>query len=149
MIKSARDIVVVLGAIVLSNWLPSISGEYFMNTIYSVLGIMFSIGFGIVVNINLAGVKNHDYIRIIRGNIKKVRNSYIYYFTLSTLLFIFERFAAEAGIQRISILEREFINFDIDIFSATMIILFYSIFYFIFNFIEIQRLNEEIFDKTN
>lgn len=120
-----------------------------MNTIYTVSGIMFSIGIGLVVTFNLQGIKNKTYIQKIRQNLKKVRSTYIVHFCLSTIYFILDKYIRDIKQSIISIqLTNTFeIHFNIAVFLG--LLMFYSIIYFIINFLSIQKLNDDIFDKVN
>ena len=53
---------------------------FLMNTIYTISGIMFSIGIGLIVTFNFQGIKNKSYILSIRSNLNIVRNNYIKFF---------------------------------------------------------------------
>ena len=77
-----RDIFVFLLFIVLSTFLTIGVDDFFMGTIYTVSGIMFSIGISILVTFNLHGIKKKSFIDKIRVNINKVRDIFIYYFAL-------------------------------------------------------------------
>lgn len=123
--------------------------DFFMNTIYTVSGIMFSIGLGLVVTFNLQGIKNKTYIQKIRGNLKEVRNTYIYHFCLSTIYFILDKYFRDIkhSIIDIPISDSIYIQFNLAVFLG--LLMFYSIIYFIINFLALQKLNDDIFDKVN
>lgn len=123
--------------------------DFFMGTIYTVAGIMFSIGISILVTFNLHGIKKKSFIDKIRLNINQVRNVFIYYFAFSTLLFIIERYLRKSSSNNISIYQQGDFCVNINISFAVSFLIFYCIFYFILNFLEVQKLNNEIFDNTN
>ena len=52
----------------------------YINTLYTVSGIMFSIGMGIVCTMNPDSIKNPGIYKTIRKNIIAVRNTYLLYF---------------------------------------------------------------------
>lgn len=107
---------------------------------------MFSIGLGLISTFNLSGIKNQSIIKRIRNNLKTVRNSYIIYFFLSTLCFIADNYLRS---NRNSIMHFTISNIHFDINWAVLFCLymFFSILYFIVNFFEIQKLNDDIFDN--
>lgn len=115
--------------------------EGLISTLYNVSGIMFSIGLGLIVSFNLSGVRNRKYIKEIRKNIVNIRNIFIYYFIISTFIYITYSY--------IGVMEFKYkwlyIKIDTSIF-ACMFLLF-SIMYFTINFLSIQKLNDEIFDR--
>lgn len=120
-----------------------------MNTIYTVSGIMFSIGLGLVVTFNLQGIKKKTFILKIRENLKKVRNKYIYHFSCSTIYFILDKYFRDVkhSIIDIPLTDSIQIQFNIAVFLG--LLMFYSIIYFIINFLALQKLNDDIFDKVN
>jgi len=107
---------------------------------------MFSIGLGLIVTFNPAGVKNQSYLRSIRANVATVRNSFLINFGLTTIYYIVNQYVAK--------FEYAFSPFwDISIrFSASIflcLLMLYSSVYFIINFIALQKLNNDIFDVVN
>lgn len=62
--------------------------EGLISTLYNVSGIMFSIGLGLIVSFNLSGIRNREYIKEIRKNIANIRDIFISYFIISTLIYI-------------------------------------------------------------
>ncbi|MCT4054924.1 hypothetical protein HZQ16_07460 [Elizabethkingia anophelis] len=123
--------------------------EVFMNTLYTVLGIMFSIGLGLVVTFNLSGVKNRQFIISIRNNLKELRSLYISYFTISTFFYLIESQLRANKNNIIHIIETSKIKLEFDFSTFTVCLLFYSIIYCIINMIDLQKLSESIFDETN
>ncbi len=65
---------------------PSIST---LNVLYTVAGILFSVGLGLIITIVPSGVKNPSYIAEIRRAINKVRNRFFIEFFLGLLWLIF------------------------------------------------------------
>lgn len=120
----------------------------FINTVYTVVGIMFSIGLGVIVTFNLQGVRNKNIIVFFRNNLLKLRNSYIKYFVITTFLFLVDNFFRESNnnLKRIQF-KNITLNFDISVFVS--LIMFFCILYFIYNFILLQKLNDDIYDELN
>ncbi|MFV0538695.1 MAG: hypothetical protein ACK5M3_15230 [Dysgonomonas sp.] len=123
--------------------------DFFMYTIYAVSGIMFSIGLGMVVTFNLQGTKNKTFISKIRQNLNTVRNSYIRYFAISTVCFILEKYLRQADLSvlKIPLGENFILSFNASVFL--FLVMLYSILYFIINFLALQKLNNDLFDKLN
>lgn len=120
--------------------------SFFSSTIFTIAGIMFSVGIGLVVTFNPGGVKNRDYVRILRQNITSIRNSFLLHFTLLSVYFIINQYVADKK-HDIHIHLYYDLTFSFSIFFCLLMI--YSSVYFIINFIEIQKLNNDIFDKIN
>lgn len=120
--------------------------QFFTSTIFTVSGIMFSIGLGLIVSFNLNGVKNKNYIKGLRSNINFVRDNFMIYFSLATACYILDQYFNSVSF--IIIDEPSIkITFCLSIFFCLSIL--YSACYFIINFLEIQKLNNDIFDKIN
>lgn len=109
-----------------------------INTIYNVSGIMFSVGLGLIVSLNYSDIKNKNYLISIRKNIRDIRNIFISYFLIETMLFMFT--GKELGFVFLS-------HIKYDVFFAFFAI--YTIIYFTVNFLQIQKLNDDISDKKN
>ena len=115
--------------------------EGLISTLYNVSGIMFSIGLGLIVTFNLSGIRNREYIKEIRKNIANIRNIFISYFATSTLIYI-----TYSYIEVIDFRHKSFyIKIESSIFAC--VLLLFSIMYFTINFLSIQKLNDEIFDR--
>lgn len=140
-----RDIVILIVFIIISFFCTIQLDDFFMNTIYTVSGIMFSIGLGLVATFNLQGIKNKNFISRIRTNLNHVRNSYIKYFTVSTLIFIADKYLRDRKISQINFGVES--SFDFSILFCLIIL--FSIMYYVINFISLQSLNNQIFDKLN
>lgn len=110
-----------------------------LNTFYNVSGIMFSVGLGLIVSLNYSDIKNKNYLISIRQNISEIRNIFILYFMAITVLFLFVGKDISVNI----IFSK--ISYDV-IFSVFSI---YTIIYFVVNFLQIQKLNDDISDKKN
>lgn len=111
-----------------------------LSTFYTVSGIMFSIGMSLTIISNTTGVRNHSIRLRIRKNIKKVRDYFIWCFSIVSIIFVIRTIiiGIEIGRNPISAIVKSYISW------LTLLYILYSIYYFIFNFIAIQHLNEEI-----
>ena len=110
-----------------------------LNTLYTVAGIMFSIGMSLSVTSNTSGVRNKTIRNRIRKNMKQVRNFFIYHFLLTSLFYIIYLYKETINIKAFT--------YKIDVLALVLIIM--SIIYNIVNFIAIQRLNEQIEEAIN
>ena len=115
-----------------------------ISTLYTVSGIMFSIGMSLLITINTSGVKNKRIKKGIRKELDVVRNHYIGCFAFVSILFIL----LSSGID--SSKEIKLYNcYCIKYSHELVLILVYSIAFFIFNFIALQRLNLSIENALN
>jgi len=138
----------VLISIILSTAISIKPDGFFLSTIFTVSGIMFSIGIGLIVTFNITGVKNKDYVILIRKNLSEIRNSFIFYFSLSVLSYILDKYLRDKCFEMTNL---NIIGFQLQLNWPILffVIMFYSIIYFIVNFLNIQKLNNDIFDKVN
>ena len=146
--KWTKILILLIVFIILSALIEKRLDDFFMNTIYTVAGIMFSIGIGLVVTFNLHGIKNQSYIKTIRNNLNEVRNSYILYFSISTILYIADKYLRDEQNSIITFSIKE-MSFNLNISLLFLLIMLYSIAYYIGNFLALQKLNDDIFDKLN
>lgn len=146
--KQFNRIFLILILIVLSSFIRYSPKEYLMSTVYSVSGIMFSVGIGLIVTFNMNGIKNKKFISDVRLNISAVRSSFIIYFSLSTFAYILNSILVDNKIQNhtVEIFNRKF---DVYFSLPICIVMIYSIIFFIVNFYQIQKLNEDIYDEIN
>jgi hypothetical protein len=123
--------------------------ELFMNTLYTILGIMFSIGLGLVVTFNLGGIRNRDFILGIRRNLKEIRSLYIISFVIATIFYLLESQLKSLKINRFNLYDNKDLHIQFDFSTFTVCVLLYSIIYCIANLLALQKLSEDIFDKTS
>ena len=130
-------IVSLLITCLLSYLFPSFAmKENVATTLYTITGIMFSIGLSLTVISSTSNIKNDKIKRRIRHRIKKVRDNFIWAFFVASVIFIFYI------TKPVSL---PFVNDG----WLILFIQLASIVFFIVNFIMIQRFNEEIEDRTN
>ena len=121
---------------------------FFINTLYTVSGIFFSFGLGIIINFNIREVKNPKFIRELRHNRDRIRNSFIICFFLNTFCLILYKFMITNEISKI-VLDFRDLKFLLNFPILFGIIMIYSIYYYILNFTSFQKLNDDIFDKID
>jgi Na+/H+-dicarboxylate symporter len=109
---------------------------------------MFSLGLGLVVTFNINGVKNQKFIKQLRDNIDKVRNSFLKYFFITAICYVLDYYFRQK-VLNITTIEIKNFHFELNWSVLFCVLMSYSIVYYIINFIEIQKLNNSIFDKTN
>ncbi len=123
-------------------WRPD---SFLLSTLYTVCGIMFSIGLGLIVTFNMSGVKNQQYIKVIRNNLKDIRDAFLKYFTISTACLVLSEYLGSYEF----LFELKGIAFKFVPSILFFLLIIYSIIFFIINFLAVQRLGHDIFDKIN
>lgn len=122
-----------------------VAKEAFLNTIYTVSGIMFSIGMGVVCTFNPERIKNNTFLKEIRSNIINIRSSYIYIFTFTSLLYLLNQLFPN---YRYSFIIKTF-QINIDLPLAFVALNVFGVIYYILNFLKVQELNFDITDRIN
>lgn len=138
------NLLVLLLTILISSITQVRPDSAFLNTIYTISSIMFSIGMGVVCTFNPENIKNGKIFITIKENIISVRNSFLYFFGSVTFFYlVFLWFPSEE-------LKYEFIRGFVLIFNVSIFVvgqIFLSIIFFIINFLTIQKLNFDIAEK--
>ncbi|EPF6035578.1 hypothetical protein OHW45_06075 [Acinetobacter baumannii] len=116
----------------------------FLNTIYTVSGIMFSIGMGVLCTLNPDKVKNDSIYTAIKSNILDVRNSYLVYFFI--ISFIYLIYQIYPNLNYVKVIWK--LKITLDLACATLFLNILGILYFISNFIQIQKLGMDISDRV-
>lgn len=119
-------------------------GSGAVSTLYTVSGIMFSIGMSLIVTSSAAGVKNIRIRNGIRKEIHIVRNHFIECFVLISIFYILLYSTADAHKGFLV-----FSYFSLKYSHLLTLAIAYSILYFVWNFLAIQRLNYQIEDALD
>ena len=102
--------------------------------VYTVSGIIFSVGMSIAISAKTDQVTKESKRNAIRGSYKTVRNSFMLLFGISTLLFI----AAQAY---------AITNYPAALDLLCVVFILVSIVYYIYNFVKLHKLGEDIEDQ--
>lgn len=105
-----------------------------LNTLYTVAGVIFSVGMSIAISAKTDQVTKESNRKSIRGSYTTVRNSFMLFFGISTALFI----AAQAY-------TIEKLPAALDLLCAVYLLV--SIVFYIINFIKLHKLGEDIEDQ--
>ena len=140
---------IVLGsiAILLSTFKIIYPNNALLSTLYTVCGIMFSIGLSLIVTFNLSNIRNKNYLNTIKNNLKYIRNSFMWYFAIATLAFISENYLPAENLNLYIFQTAK--GIQLSWWFIFFVLILFAIFYFIVNFIALQKLNADIYDKIN
>jgi magnesium-transporting ATPase (P-type) len=138
-------VICVVISMVTSFFFPEFNpGNGAVSTLYTVSGIMFSIGMSLIVTSSAAGVKNIRIRNGIRKEIYIVRNHFIECFVLVSFLYILLYSEVDKN-HSLNIYN----DFSLKYSHLLILIIAYSIVYFVWNFLAIQRLNYQIEDALD
>lgn len=119
--------------------------DAFLNTIYTLSGIMFSIGMGVICTFNPERIRNNSFLREIRFDIAIIRSSYIIFFSLSSALYLLNQLFSDFT----ACYDNEYYQICGNLPIATVAFSVCGIVYYINNFLAIQKLNFQITDRIN
>lgn len=111
--------------------------EKFVTTLYTVIGIIFSILFSLSISFNLDKITNEKFLNKCRNEIYYVQRQFIVYFVAATLTVFFQDYSFSYSYKFISFTSK----------SLYSVIMLFLVFYFIINFINLQKLKDKITDK--
>ena len=115
-----------------------------ISPIYTVSGIMFSIGFALIITFNMSGVKNADHIRYIRKELLSIRTNFLVHFFISTMAFM-----ASQNMKKFDYMinYKGYFYFTYHIDTLFCVLILSSVFYFIVTFLRVHKLSNDIFDR--
>lgn len=125
----------VVVAVVISAFTAFCVSDSINNTLYTVAGVIFSVGMSLTISPKTEKVTNQEWRKKIRASYLNIRNSFLLLFIISTIVFI----VAEAW--QIKDLPALFKN-------LCAVFLLISICYYTYNFVRLQRLGEDIEDQV-
>lgn len=137
-----RILMVVMIALLLAK--ANVSGNVVvLQTLFTVLGIVFSISMSLLVSFNLSKILNREMRNALRGVISHLRNMLLLDFGVSTICLVTALIWKE-GCYYYSL--HEWINLDIMLIAVIWIAM--SLIYEIYNFRELHKLHCDIEDEV-
>lgn len=130
--------ILVLAGSALASLLPITFAPAFTTTLYTIIGIFFSIGYSIVIGFDLAEVTNGKLVKRIRERLKYIERSFVVYFGIATGSF----FLADQHPCPVKIGHYQYSFMMLSVVSS-----FYILAYLIVNYSLMQKLKDEIADK--
>lgn len=113
----------------IKNW--NIDFINIQDILFMVIGIVFSVGYSVIIGFSLSGIKNEEYLNSFRKDLNNISIAFIIYFMLSILVYILSKI--DFGLAFISIF-----------FVLTLI---YIIIFLIYNFHRLQETKIQIEDR--
>lgn len=122
-----------------------------LSTIYNISCILFSVGMGLIITFNLNDIKNTSYIYSIRNRINLIRDKYIQFFTIMTVLYLSNYIIPNYSFSINFPYKLNALDIDINNFMRYITLTFclFTIFYFTINFKGVQKLKDEICDRLH
>lgn len=123
-----------------------------LSTIYSVSGILFSVGMGLIITFNLNDIKNKEYVKSIRTKINHIRDRYIEFFSFLTAIYLLNFIVPKIEFNVPFLIKHDiylYVNLNNFIQYLTLVLCLFTLFYFTLNFKDVQKLKDEICDRLN
>jgi TRAP-type uncharacterized transport system fused permease subunit len=116
-------------------WIPD---SLVNNTLFTINGIFFSIGYSVIIGFDLSGVTEKTTLKLIKQNQRTIEKSFLEYFSLATISFLaFGKCQYDFKIK----------NYSLSVDTILCILSLFALFYFIINYRELQKLKEAINDR--
>lgn len=124
-----RYIIYLIISVVLGFIFPKFHIETsFLNTLYSVIGIMFSVGISQILSINTQNIKNVNAKRSIQGKLKKIMKKYIIHFIIVTIIYIATACKEQLQTLNFVLFEKEYIfNYSLSVAAVEIICIMYYV----------------------
>lgn len=122
-------------AVVLSLYTRVLMTGDVLGALYTVAGVIFSVGMSLTVSPKMDGVANETIKKSIRYSYKKIRNSFMYFFCIGTVLYVLTEFDFSMRLAAI-------------LGNCCAIFLLFSVGYYVCNFNCLQMLGEKIEDQA-
>ena len=131
-----RIAVILLVTVILSSFGISF-GSTIINTLYISICIIFSVLIFLTISFNLNKVTNESFLNTCRNKICYIQKQFIIYFIVATIIVCIEGYSFNYSYQ--------IIDFNSNsLYTVTMLFL---LFYFITNFMQLQKLKDRLTDK--
>lgn len=136
-------------SVLISNLTDIRADTFFASTLYTISGIMFSVGASMIVTFNLSGIKNQDFLVRIRQNLCDVKKSFIFYFLVASISYILQYYLIKNQTDIISLFYIKEFEFKISLSVLFCSFILLSIIYYVTNINYLYKLSNDIFNALN
>lgn len=116
-----------------------------IGTLFTVVGVIFSVGMSLIISVSSTGVKNKDARIIFRSQLSQIRTRFIIVFVLLSLFFILLPKDGSTELIDLWKIKSVIIKLSSNIFQVSCLLL--SILYYIVNFYSIQSSLYDLQDR--
>ncbi|WP_295154854.1 hypothetical protein [uncultured Brachyspira sp.] len=110
-----------------------------LDTLFSVIGIVFSVGYSIIISFSLKGIRNEKYLNKFKNNINDISMTLSTYFVTSIIIYMVSK------LEFLNMFKKLYLFIKID----SIFILVYFIIFFTYNFYLIQKTKMQIEEQLN
>lgn len=137
-----KKIIIAFCCCLIASLIPMSVGEITLNILYGVLGVIFSVGMSLIISFNGSNIKNQQLKKEIRDSLHNVRNNFLCLFCSGSLIFVIYSLFCE-NIKQISWCDKLTSTWSV----SALVFLCYVIIASISNYVDLQKLFEDIEDK--
>lgn len=121
--------------------------ESVISTLFTILGIIFSVGMSLIISVSTSGVKNKEARSVFRKQLSDIRFRFIAIFIILTILYIILPIDNKKEVHDIAQIHNVTIKISSHLFMVTC--LFAGIIYYIVNYYSIQSSIYELEDRID
>lgn len=136
-------------------FLPFTIPNVVVNTFYTIIGIVFGIGFSLFISSSYKEVERDDYRECMRKNLHNIRDRFVFYFIVSTIFYLLFSILDRKSIMMLldsltipsELVNKEAFYWFVNHFhlsTTTMSILCYTLLTYIYSYNNLQQLNEDL-----
>ena len=118
-----------------------------ISTLFTVVGVIFSVGMSLIISVSTAGVKNKEARSVFRSQLSKIRTRFIAVFVILSFMFVLLPIKGDSAIWCLFKVKELDIEFNNGVFLISNLLL--SIIYYIVNFYSIQTSVYEMEDRID
>ena len=118
-----------------------------ISTLFTVVGIIFSVGMSLIISVSTSGVKNKDARSVFRSQLSMIRTRFITVFVILSIMFVLLPTKGNTTVLSLIQLGNTTIAFNNGVFLISNLLL--SIIYYIVNFYSIQTSIYEMEDRID
>ena len=147
--KAINILLFTILSILISLFTDIKADNFFASTLYTISGIMFSVGASMIVTFNLSGIKNQDFLIETRQNLRDVKKSFIFYFLIASISYVIQYYLTKNNIDVLCLFSLGNFQFKICLSVLFSSFILLSIMYYVTNINYLYRLSNNIFDALN
>lgn len=141
-----KRIIIAVFVCLLLSVIPLQVKDTTLTIFYGLIGVIFSVGMSLIISFNGSAILNKEFKEEIRGNVHEIRNNFLFIFLLCSALYVVYSVLPDS---RHLLKWKPTENISVHFTWSLSVLLYhiYSMIALISNYIEIQKLYEDIEDR--
>lgn len=147
-----KKIIVLFASLIISVLFPTflssiVVDESVISTLFTIVGIIFSVGMSLIISVSTSGVKNKEARSVFRKQLSDIRFRFITTFIILTIFYII--LPIDNNKEKLNIAQIRDVTIRISFHIFMVICLFAGIIYYIVNYYSIQNSVYELEDRID